>query len=71
MHESGETQVGLNTDCPDFSIGQMVKIEVGSLAGLTGRVMERFPAGRLRMEVNDGLFVDIQEFCLAKLKTHG
>ncbi len=70
MANGSDTQIGRaenDTVCLSVAPGQRVRIIVGVLEGSEAIVVQQRSHGRVLVRVQQGVYVEIQQFCLEKI----
>jgi hypothetical protein len=71
MGNGSDTHIGRadgDTVCLSVSPGQRVRIVAGLLQGSEATVVKQRARGRVLVCVQHGVYVEIQQFCLEKIK---
>lgn len=71
MASGSDTHIGRaggDTVCLSVSPGQRVRIVAGLLEGSEAIVVRQRTHGRVLVRVQQGVYVEIQQFCLEKIK---
>ena len=71
MASGSDTHIGRadgDTVCLSVSPGQRVRIIAGLLEGSEAIVVKQRTHGRVLVRVQQGVYVEIQQFCLEKIK---
>ena len=71
MANGSDTHIGSaagDTVCLSVSPGQRVRISAGLLQGSEAIVVKQRTHGRVLVRVQQGVYVEIQQFCLEKIK---
>lgn len=72
MASGSDTHIGHgdgDTVCLSVSSGQRVRIIAGVLEGTEAVVVNQRTPGRVLVRVQHGVYVEIQQFCLEKIRT--
>ncbi len=71
MSDGSDTHIGRadgDTVCLSVSPGQRVRIVTGPLEGSSAIVVQPRTHGRVLVRVQQGVYVEIHQFCLEKIK---
>ncbi len=71
MAKGSDTHIGRaesDTVCLSVTPGQRVRIMAGLLEGSEAIVVQQRTHGRVLVRVQQGVYVEIQQFCLEKIK---
>ncbi len=71
MSDGSDTHIGRadgDTVCLSVSPGQRVRIVAGPLEGSNAIVVQSRTHGRVLVRVQQGVYVEIHQFCLEKIK---
>ncbi len=71
MASGSDTHIGraeTDTVCLSVKPGQRVRIVAGLLEGCEAIVVQQRSHGRILVRVQQGVFVEIHQFCLEKIK---
>ena len=71
MANGSDTHIGRaesDTVCLSVTAGQRVRIVAGLLEGSEAIVIQQRTHGRVLVRVQQGVYVEIQQFCLEKIK---
>ena len=71
MANGSDTHIGRgggDTVCVGISPGQCVRIAAGLMQGSQAIVVQQRSEGRVLVRLQQGVYVEIQQFCLEKIK---
>lgn len=71
MARESDTHIGLDdsdTICLGVSEGQRVRISVGIMEGAEAIVIQQRSQGRVLVQLQQGVYIEIYQYCLEKLK---
>jgi hypothetical protein len=71
MANGSDTRIGRaegDTLCLGASPGQCVRIAAGLMEGSQAIVVQQRTRGRVLVRLHEGVYVEIQEYCLEKIK---
>jgi hypothetical protein len=74
MSQGSDTHIGRadnDTMCLGFAPGQHVRIAAGLMSGAEATVIQQRPQGRILVRLQPGVYVEILQYCLEKIKKIG
>lgn len=68
---ASETRLGIadsDTVCLRFAEGQSVRIAAGAMSGMMGKVVDHRTVGRILVQLDIGICVEIHQYCLEAMQ---